>query len=1186
MKKYVYVLLLVVLALTACGRASRQDKERVDALCRQAYRVRYTDVDSTRSLAEEAIRLSRNYPLGRARAMWRLAYVRYQEMDYDGTLALLDSVYGMTSNQVTMLCANVLQMKVYQRIGDGRGFYQARSRAERHIRRIEEEKDQVEGIDVDDYHFALSEFHIISSTYYYYQEQYDKAREEMRLVSPMIEEQRDTTQLLSYYYMMGSGGLVDGDYDYIALSEFRYLFDCYCIARRANVTYFEGNALQALADRLKTPYDRELISSVEGDAYVMLFGQHMSWMPEDEEVSDSLFSLALAKHSLRCFENYNDLFQTACVYRTIGELEAYNGNYTSALSAFESALECVNKHHSTFYPDKSALLTVYDMNNAKGQSIERQWIENPNVSTVPEWMAGIRQQLSLLYSDMNNKAASDYNRAIYLDILESTSQNKEMESRMSELQAENAVQNRLLLAAAVVFVLLLLFIIMCMMRLRRHDGEPSVADKNGGKTRILRGDKQRVEELTDELEETEETCEVSRRRIHQNKTRNSEKRAKVSLVQAVVPFLDRIINEVSRMKRQRHASPEQLEYVAELSGQIIEYNDILTEWIKMERGELSLQITTIHLSELFSILERGHFAYDQKGVTLRVNPTDLCVKADEALTMFMLNTLADNARKFTPSGGSVTIDAKEGDGYVELSVTDTGCGISEEDADTILNNKAYDASKIGMAEGDDAGVKSQKGFGFGLMNCKGIIEKYKKTAAIFQVCTFGIESRVGKGSRFFFRLPRVLMCVAALLLGSVFGKVSAQTQMEPYFQHDAATYYDMAQKCNSDGQFEDALAYADSALYVLNSDYAFYDNSGVDVFEPAELRDFKEGKECDYELLLQIRNQIAVSALALHDLDLYRYNNRIYIKLFKLSNQDNTLPSYCDNLAKTESATRQITAVLVILSILTIFFIYLFFRGRKRVADRIAGDLNTQIAQTKDQLSHLRYEENRLYVQNQVLDNCLSTIKHESMYYPSRIKHLVMNGSASQDGKTDASSVDFDELSELTSYYKELYTLLCQQAERQVAQQSFRREQVGVDELLKMARTEFQKLARKLHVDAEWQQPAVDDGLMKMHVRVDATLLQEMFIQLFRYVFSAFPASQRVEFGVEQKGSSLLCTLKPDAMHLTPEEAHNLFYPAFGRTPLLIVKQILRDFDAMNNNPGLRLIAEEDSIVWTLPRGA
>ncbi len=64
--------------------------------------------------------------------------------------------------------------------------------------------------------------------------------------------------------------------------------------------------------------------------------------------------------------------------------------------------------------------------------------------------------------------------------------------------------------------------------------------------------------------------------------------------------------------------------------------------------------------------------------------------------------------------------------------------------------KVYDSRAIGMKDATDPEeLKENKGSGFGLMNCKGIIEKYKKTNELFRVCVFDIESEPGKGSRLF-----------------------------------------------------------------------------------------------------------------------------------------------------------------------------------------------------------------------------------------------------------------------------------------------------------------------------------------------------------------------------------------------------------------------------------------------------
>ena len=135
------------------------------------------------------------------------------------------------------------------------------------------------------------------------------------------------------------------------------------------------------------------------------------------------------------------------------------------------------------------------------------------------------------------------------------------------------------------------------------------------------------------------------------------------------------------------------------------------------------------------MLRKSRKTFDAKKLTFIVNPTDAFVKADKALTLFMLNTLAENARKYTPSGGKVEIYAQEKDNYIEISVQDNGVGLSAEDMHLILNGKVYDSGKIGIQTAEDKeALQKDKGYGFGLMNCKGIIEKYRKTNDLFKVC--------------------------------------------------------------------------------------------------------------------------------------------------------------------------------------------------------------------------------------------------------------------------------------------------------------------------------------------------------------------------------------------------------------------------------------------------------------------
>lgn len=163
-----------------------------------------------------------------------------------------------------------------------------------------------------------------------------------------------------------------------------------------------------------------------------------------------------------------------------------------------------------------------------------------------------------------------------------------------------------------------------------------------------------------------------------------------------MPFIDRILYVVRRMESKNEYDRGTLTYIGELADEINCYNDVLAEGIRMNRGELELTIESFPLQDLFKLLDKGQYNFKRKGIDFLVEPTDAWVKADRALTFFMLNTLTDNARKFTPSEGQVTVCATELADAVEIKVSDTGCGLTESEIALILSSKIYDAQQIGV----------------------------------------------------------------------------------------------------------------------------------------------------------------------------------------------------------------------------------------------------------------------------------------------------------------------------------------------------------------------------------------------------------------------------------------------------------------------------------------------------------
>ena len=94
----------------------------------------------------------------------------------------------------------------------------------------------------------------------------------------------------------------------------------------------------------------------------------------------------------------------------------------------------------------------------------------------------------------------------------------------------------------------------------------------------------------------------------------------------------------------------------------------------------------------------------------------------------------------------------------------------------------------------------------------------------------------------------------------------------------------------------------------------------------------------------------------------------------------------------------------------------------KAIRNSVSSDLNrekemqVQLEIVRDQLRRQTMECDRLYVSNSVVDNCLSSLKHETMYYPSRIRQVLDNGELTAEGIVS--------LRELALYYRMLYMAL------------------------------------------------------------------------------------------------------------------------------------------------------------------
>ncbi|MBT9926642.1 DUF5113 domain-containing protein [Bacteroides caccae] len=1014
----------------------------IDSLNGKAYAYRYRSLDSSYKYADAAYRQVNFYKSGKAEASNNLGFCAYMNMDFDRAEALHKEVYKLTKNELELLIADIGLMKICQRTAMNKEYYDYRNSALRRMKRIREESDlfadRHETLRLD---YAFTEFFIVSSIYYYYLQQRQEAIDALNQI-PEDEALTDTNQLLYYHYIKGSASLVEANNpEERKLREFDQLYYTWRTAVQSKNPYFEGNGLQGLANLMVSPANFEFYRVRRTHA-----------LDQFDFPVDSLMPLRMAQLALEKFQEYDDLYQIAGAYVSIGKYLNAHGRYSEALDTLTKALDCVNQHHLLYYHYKADTLDKL-WPYAEGDTTYTgvPWITEEKVKTVPEWISRIREQLSVSYAGLGMKHASDYNRNIYLDILNFTRQDKELESRYISLEAGS---RQMTLVLSVVIVGLVLVVILWWFfnkssktrnqvdveRLQQilslcRDITSSIPmnvpliqqgiDQLFGKGRMTleipeegkaalvpvhrlskdekalvhvlepyiiwaADNEQMVEALSDERIQLEKQRYVYEQHIAGNKRQNLIKKACLAIVNGINPYIDRILNEVHKLTEKGYIDDEKIkkekyQYIDELVTTINEYNDILALWIKMKQGTLSLNIETFGLNELFDLLGKGRRAFEMKEQTLEIEPTHAMVKADRALTLFMINTLAENARKYTHEGGVIKVYARTTDSYVEISVEDNGRGISAEDVAQIIGEKVYDSRVIGMKNATDADeLKENKGSGFGLMNCKGIIEKYKKTNELFRVCVFNVESELGKGSRFYFRLPSGVRKVIGVLLCLLlpFGMGSCLYDPIPPMLQDtdsivvitdsayedlldaASDYANAAYFANVDEQYEIALQYADSAILLLNEHYQKYARPDathrymklVGEGIPAEILWWNELFDSDYHVILDIRNEAAVAFLALKQLDAYSYNNSAFTDLYKLQGEDQTLEGYCRQLERSninKTVGIILCFVLLIVSLVGYYLLYL----RKRIQNRLSLEQVLEINQKVFAASLIRPQE-------------------------------------------------------------------------------------------------------------------------------------------------------------------------------------------------------------------------------------
>lgn len=164
----------------------------------------------------------------------------------------------------------------------------------------------------------------------------------------------------------------------------------------------------------------------------------------------------------------------------------------------------------------------------------------------------------------------------------------------------------------------------------------------------------------------------------------------------------------------------------------------LLEWARSQTGRLKFSPAVIEyqhvLDNSLSVLKS---MADQKHIAIKTeNDPDLMLFADPVMVETVLRNLINNAIKFTPEGGKIEVSAKELDGEVLISVSDSGIGISEEESQNLFRIDSKVRRK---------GTNDEEGTGLGLILCHEFVTKHNGK--------IWVKSTPGKGSEFFFSIP-------------------------------------------------------------------------------------------------------------------------------------------------------------------------------------------------------------------------------------------------------------------------------------------------------------------------------------------------------------------------------------------------------------------------------------------------
>lgn len=470
--------------------------------------------------------------------------------------------------------------------------------------------------------------------------------------------------------------------------------------------------------------------------------------------------------ALKIRERLGDNTQLAGSYNNVGVMYKKLGRYKEALEYTRKAQETFEKLNSTT-AISLVLQNMGELYEISGdfEAAEKNYHRSLDLAIehgLKKYVADGYQYLSRLY-----KRTGEYEKALYYQDqyllyrdslyddeiaariaemdrqLELKKQEVEYQRAMADrdialLQKENEIQRTQLEARTIMqiasLVIFLLISLAAWAFYRKHRFTRMV-------NRLLKEEKSKVQHQNRELHHINAQLNISQEELRNlNATKDKlfsiishDLKAPLNSLMGFIDVLKQDFktfnhDEVNHFATQMERSVESVQMLL---------NNLL-QWSANQSGKLRFEPEKIEVQKI--VEENAQLAQEQarnKGIRIETKIDAINFMADYNMISLVVRNLLNNAIKFTPFGGTVTVSAENKDKGIRIAVSDTGIGMTQEQIDRLFKEKTHFSNQ---------GTNREKGFGLGLILAREFVLRHGGEISV--------DSKQGKGTSFTVYLPQ------------------------------------------------------------------------------------------------------------------------------------------------------------------------------------------------------------------------------------------------------------------------------------------------------------------------------------------------------------------------------------------------------------------------------------------------